>query len=1384
MRLKIVFLLLLWVLLYAAPQKIFCGITPNTGFKYFKNYTPNEYGYSPQNWCVLQDKRGVIYVANQGGLLEFDGISWRPIKVPYKTVRSIAMDETGTIYIGGKNEMGFLAADRKGTLQYVSLVDHLKDNQKKISNVWETHAVNKRIYFVTSKYIFWWNPRRKKMDVLEPKLGRSFNASFSCNGEFFVHQRNVGLMRVENDTLKLIPGNNTFAAVKIYMMAPYDEKKLLIGTRSKGFYIYDGRKSMPFSTEADDYLKEKELYYGIRLTSSPGEFAIATRSGGLVIIDSYGRLKYIFNNHFGLQDDSVRYVFEDFQGNLWLGLNKGIAKIEYVSPLSMYDIRSDLDGLILSVTRHGPNNDLYAGTDKGLYFLASSAKFHQIQGIPGMCFFLLSTGDSLLAATTKGVFQVDNKNKIKRKVIESNSYYLYQSKKDTQRTWVGTQKGLVSLCLENGQWSKEHEFKKITGEIRSIVEDKKGNLWLGHTAEGVIKIDSPIINPGVAKYNKSHGLPAAQEVKVFMAAGHIMFATGKGLYRFVEEKKKFLPDSTLGDQFAGDEEGRGVFRMAEDRNKNIWLHSYNKNILAIPRSNGTFIIEKKPFLRVPHSEVYAIYPDPDGKCVWFASNYGLIRYDKSVKKDYDLDFSTVIRRVWINENLVFAGHKPTVNNDSESGHSFPVINYKDRKLRFEFAAPFFEGEEETRYSCFLESYETDWTAWVKDNKANYNNLDPGMYSFRVRAKNVYGNVSREDSYRFRVLPPWYQTWWAYLIYALAGLFVMFLIVRWRSGKLAREKQRLERVVKERTKEIEERTAEINEKNIRLEEQTGQLREQSEKLKEMDTVKSRFFANISHEFRTPLTLILGPLDQMIDACGEEEAEKKRKLTMMLRNSQRLLRLINQLLELSKLDSGKMKLRAVKADIVPFVKGIVDSFRVMTQQKELELVFQGEQKEEEGETMLYIDPRKMEDVMSNLLVNAVKFTPAGGQVIVTVEKDEIKQENINFPDGYVEIAVCDTGPGIPAGQLAHVFDRFFQADSTYEYHQKGSGIGLALSKELVELHHGAIRVENREEGGSRFVVRLPLGDAHLTADEIVESGVSEESADTQVIDYNALPSHEAKENKQKFWEVSEPFYKKVLTRRRQEKDIILVVEDSVDMRDYIRGALESDYTVVEAADGREGIEKTREIIPDLVISDIMMPEVDGYELCRALKSDVSTSHVPVILLTAKASEENVIEGFETGADDYITKPFSTKILLARIRNLIDIRGQLQQNINREMTLQPVKTGVSKIDREFFRELHDVINKNISDEDFNVEQLGRKLYLGRTTLYRKIMALSGLTPTDFIRSYRLKRGAELLKQNYGTVLEVAMEVGFYNSSYFAKCFKEKFHRLPSEYQAANKE
>jgi signal transduction histidine kinase/CheY-like chemotaxis protein len=588
-----------------------------------------------------------------------------------------------------------------------------------------------------------------------------------------------------------------------------------------------------------------------------------------------------------------------------------------------------------------------------------------------------------------------------------------------------------------------------------------------------------------------------------------------------------------------------------------------------------------------------------------------------------------------------------------------------------------------------------------------------------------------------------------------------------SLELEKEKLQLEQIVKDRVKEIEE-------KNRQLEEQTGLLKEKSEKLKEMSEIKSRFFANVSHEFRTPLTLIIGPLEQLLSQCSSKDEEKN--LTLMLRNSQRLLGLVNQLLELSEFESKKIKLRAHRQNIIPFLKGITASFESLANQNELDLTFYAEQ-----DTALFFDPAKLEEVIYNLLLNAIKFTPPGGKITVTAARSH--KEGANFPFGALDISIADTGVGIPASRIEHVFDRFYQVKSSQGTQHKGSGLGLTIVRELVELHRGEIHARSREgeNSGTEFIVRLPLGKAHLNPDEIVDlSEIPYSRKSYPEIRELYMAEKEEKESSYGIESVKKRTVKESeASSEEQEKNIILVVEDSVNVRDYIRDALEPHYKVLEAANGREGIDTAKKIIPDLIITDIIMPEKDGYELCHVLKNDIKTSHIPIIMLTVKATDENMLEGLETGADDYITKPFNTKILCARIKNLIDIRTQLQQNMKREMTLQPVQMSVSKIDREFFKDLQAVINKNMSDPDFNVEELCRKLYMGRTSLYRKIHALSGETPADFIRSCRLKKGAELLKQKSGTVLEVSFAVGFSSSSYFAKCFKEKFHQLPSEYQ-----
>jgi len=447
-------------------------------------------------------------------------------------------------------------------------------------------------------------------------------------------------------------------------------------------------------------------------------------------------------------------------------------------------------------------------------------------------------------------------------------------------------------------------------------------------------------------------------------------------------------------------------------------------------------------LRNTDVQVNAIYPD--GDITWFAGNDGLIRYDTTIKKDYRRDFQVLIRNVQINGKPVFDGYITANTKD------FIIkVEYEDRKnFHFEIAAPFFEAENSNRFRYFLDGLDDHWSGWHSGNSTDFTILDSGTYTFQAQAKNVYGHTGREAAFQFKILPPWYGTWWAFTVYAAAAFFMVFLIVKWRSGKLEKEKQKLEQIVKDRTAELEEK---------------------SEKLREMDKVKSRFFANISHEFRTPLTLIMGPLEQLLSGDGDSKAggqKQQKEFNLMYRNSRRLLSLINQLLELSKFDSGKMKLNASRQNIVPLLKGIVTSFESIAAKNKQTLVFQAET----GNIAPDVDSQKLEEAVVNLLSNAVKFTPPGGEIMVKVFCHPPEEKN--FPSGSVGISVGDTGPGIPRDQLAHIFDRFYQLDKSRKSEQGHSGLGLAITKKILELHDRSIDVVSALDCGTTFSFQLPV------------------------------------------------------------------------------------------------------------------------------------------------------------------------------------------------------------------------------------------------------------------------------------------------------------------------
>ncbi|MFQ5677356.1 MAG: response regulator, partial [bacterium] len=560
-------------------------------------------------------------------------------------------------------------------------------------------------------------------------------------------------------------------------------------------------------------------------------------------------------------------------------------------------------------------------------------------------------------------------------------------------------------------------------------------------------------------------------------------------------------------------------------------------------------------------------------------------------------------------------------------------------------------------------------------------------------------------------PPW-KTWWAYLLYGLSTLGLLYGLRSYEMNRL-RWKNRLQ-----------------------------MERVEGEKLRDIDQLKSRFFANISHEFRTPLTLIVGPLQQLMEKLPDEESQ--HMLGMMQRNARRLLQLINQLLDLSKLDAGKMELYLRQGDFVAFLCGLLTSYEALAETKKIEVRFRTER---ESFIMLF-DHDKMENIFHNLLSNAFKFTPDGGAVSLSLA----------FPKGApdpasVVVTVADNGTGIPAHHIAHVFDRFFQVDEAGG-EGGGSGIGLALVKELVELQRGEISVQSRVGEGTTFTVTLPVESAEV----VITEGQAKE-APAELDRETPAPIREPREDGE------------------ENGGIVLVIEDNRDMRTFIRTVLCGEYQVLEAADGRVGVEKATEAIPDLIICDLMMPKMDGYELCRDLKNDQKTSHIPIILLTARAAAEDKIIGLQAGADDYLIKPFRSDELLARVHNLIAVRKNLIASLGKKALLSPSELAVTPVDQTFLENIRQVIEREMGDESFGVETLCVEIAMSERQFRRKLKALTGQTPNQVIRSMRLERARQLLAQNAATIAEIAFQVGFGSPAYFTKSFREEFGILPSE-------
>ncbi len=807
-RIFISSLLLLLLFFYGAKAQK----EAEKGLPFITNYLPKNYKALPQTWCVMEDNRGIMYFGIQNGILEYDGVKWR--KVIFKNIpvvtRALAKDKKGRIYYGAIGDFGYLTQDSLGQTVGKSLIQYLPAQYRNFFDVWTIHVASEGVYFQSREMIFRLN-ENNEIKVWKPKA--KFMYAFNLDDNYYVHEQGLGLFKMVSDSLQFIPGSEFLGQERMQVMLPYvsrsekkvSEKQYLIGLFYSGLYLFNGKTFQPFVSEATPLLKSGTLYKGVKTID--GQYALSTTGKGLIVIDAGGKIVRLINRDVGLQDESVYAVFADSKGMLWLALDNGISRVETNSPLTQFTNQAGINTATLFIKRFEGN--LYLGTTNGLLrFNEAAAKFEPVAGIPpNQTFALVKDGNTLLVPND-GLFSIQH-NKVQQiqPSIGGDMQLagLLLSEKHPGILYGGATSGLKIFTRTTSGWKFAGQVPHLEDQIWTFSENNNGSVWVG-TQSGVVYRVTPSFNEKqepiisqfrVERFGEKEGFQSAIG-NVYKIKGESWFPSDSCIYKFNEQKNRFVKDTTFGNFKNGG--GKDEFYIAEDKSGRVWVRFGKETVLATPQPNGKYRLDKTSLLPITDRSFAAIYPEDNG-IVWICTTDGLVRFDEKIEKNYDASFKTILRHV-------AAGSEILNTNTADSHYTPPSISFSKSSLRFEYAAPFFEQEDKTQYQTWLEGFEPGWSGWDNNYYKEYTNLPDGKYTFHVRALNIYQRPGEEALYQFSVLPPWWRTWWAYLLYTLIAVAAIYSLIRWRTRQLQEKHRQLEKTVSERTAELSHRVEEL------------------------------------------------------------------------------------------------------------------------------------------------------------------------------------------------------------------------------------------------------------------------------------------------------------------------------------------------------------------------------------------------------------------------------------------------------------------------------------------------------------------------------------------------------------------------------------------------
>lgn len=1306
--------------------------------------------------CIYQDHKGWMWFGTSQGLSRFDGYQFvNYLHSPHDSVgfsgtlvRVICEDRKGNLLIGTEN----------GGLNVYNRELEKFNHPYKNDPFFKSRAISVN-------------------DIKEDQKGNLWLGT-SINLVMIDSLGSVHPVSKESDD-----DPNSFWSDFVRVLQFDNTGKLWVGT-NEGVFIYDPevkiieRLNLPF--EKGDTDEIWEIFLDI-----DGSMWIGTYSNGAFIVDPISRsIKKVNLDGDYERTETVKTISQGAFGNYWIGTRGGLFiynKTKGVTGFYRHDEReptSIINSSLLDIM-HDNRGETWIGTRGGLSLLAKSKqRFHSFGSHPSDNKFLNSSivygfwidkQENIWIATEDGGVNIyhpktetftylmadaNNPNTVSRNCIKA---FLDDKKGNL---WIGTFLGGIDvLNLETGKYTHYRNDPSdpnslSDNKVYDFLLDNEGYIWIG-TTSGIDRFD-----PKSKKFTHFSQLAGEEQVNwiemdsynnIWIGAPDeiVIYNPGsKDIKRFTEHSRSFYEDSkgrcwitTLDRGIAQYSSIDGPIRyfdkedglsnnqalcILEDNDHFLWISTSNGLSKFNPETNMFQNYTSKDGLRNNQFTYGAAYKSNAGDLL-FGSISGFNIFNPSEVKVDDSEVPVVLTDLKVfNRKVEITSGKKSILKKSISETDHLIFNYSENVFTLEFAALNYVSSSSNQYSYFLEGFDKEWNEPSYSRTATYTNLDPGEYTFHVkRILPGASDTNNELKVLITILPPYWKTqWFRLLVLVIIGGLIYLLIQFF----LNREKIKTELIIE---------------------------RMKARKLHELDMLKLKFFTNISHEIRTPLTLILAPLEKLISHKMPPE-EVQSHLDIMYRNTKHLDRLINQLLDFRKLESGNLKLELLQGDIVSYVSGIVHSFDSYAEEKEIHLKFNTLKKR----LMAQFDADKIEKILNNLLSNAFKFTGKGGKISVNLSlvfdsnEDDISTEN---PDKeFIEISVRDTGTGISQSNTSKIFNRFFQVNEQAVH--TGAGIGLAFVKELVALHNGKIFVESKPGKGSKFTFRIPY-EAEQNNAAISEIGITENT--------------------------SLPVSKIIAGENHNDSvhsEIMLIVEDNPDVRSLVKSHFASKYQVFEANDGKEGWEIALNIIPDIIISDVLMPDVDGYEFCKKIKKDERTSHIPILLLTALHSKEHEMKGLSCGADDYITKPFDLNILQTKVDNMLSIRNSLKEKYSGEITLQPRNILISSPEEKFLHKAMEVVEANISDAELDIERFAQEVGVSRMQLYRKLHALTDMTVKEFIRSIRLKRASQLLIQEKMSVSEIAYAVGFKDLSHFRKCFRQTYGMNATEYVKKN--